>query len=165
MDRPNRAATDAAFESFEDALKRGGARSALQALAEQSSYRFVSIFRSNDGMATSVVHIDRDDPTSIQAAEVPESATYCSFVRSSRAPFRTEDTLLDGRLNDHAAREVVRSYYGVPIITPEGDIIGTLCHYDLVPRDPDQGLNLELVLQAASALATSGQIPEYPKRD
>lgn len=46
---------------------------------------------------------------------------------------------------------------------PDGDLIGTLCHYDLLPRDPEQ-LDLELLLQAASALSAPGVVPPYPSR-
>ena len=37
-------------------------------------------------------------------------------------------------------------------MTPEGEILGTLCYYDQVPRDPAQ-LDLELMLRVASSLA------------
>ena len=61
------------------------------------------------------------------------------------------------------ARDTVPSYCGIPIVDPEGELIGTLCHYDLVPRDPES-LDLELLLQVSSALARSGLIPPYPGR-
>ena len=63
---------------------------------------------------------------------------------------------------DSASRQVARSYCGIPILDPEGGLVGTLCHYDLAPRDPGQ-LDLELLLQAASAIERSGRVPPYPK--
>ena len=60
------------------------------------------------------------------------------------------------------ARDAVPAYCGVPILTPEGELIGTLCHYDLVPRDPQQ-LDLELLLQVAVALSKPGLVPPYPQ--
>jgi len=42
-----------------------------------------------------------------------------------------------------------------------GEVLGTLCHYDLVPQDPEQ-VNIELIIQVASALAQGGQIPPFP---
>ena len=43
-----------------------------------------------------------------------------------------------------------------------GEILGTLCHYDLVPRNPEQ-IDLELIIQVASALAQGGHVPPYPE--
>lgn len=43
----------------------------------------------------------------------------------------------------------------------EGTILGTLCHYDLVPRDPEH-INLELMLMVASYLANNALVPRYP---
>ena len=68
----------------------------------------------------------------------------------------------DARTAAHPARDVVRSYCGVPIFEAEGALIGTLCHYDLVPREAEQ-LDLELLLQVSSAIARSGLVPPYPE--
>ncbi len=138
-----------------------GIRSALYSVLRLSNYRFISIFRFNDGMATSVVHVDREDLSLTQASEVSDTATYCCFVRNSGGAFVTADATTDWRTADHPARDAVRSYCGIPIFEPEGALIGTLCHYDFVPRDPEQ-LNLELLLQVSSALAQSGLVPAYP---
>jgi hypothetical protein len=43
----------------------------------------------------------------------------------------------------------------------EGTLLGTLCHYDLVPRDPST-IDLELMLQVASTLARRDLVPPYP---
>ena len=67
----------------------------------------------------------------------------------------------DARLADHPARDTVRAYCGVPIMTSEGEVLGTLCHYDLVPRDFDQ-INLELMLMVSSFIAREGRLPDYP---
>lgn len=43
---------------------------------------------------------------------------------------------------------------------PAGHIYGTLCHYDVVPRDPGQ-IDMELMLLVCSALQQGGKIPAY----
>jgi len=156
--------TAVAYNVFANLLKTDGVRSALYSLLRLTDYRFISIFRFKDGKATSALHVDREDLNLDQAAEVDDTATYCCYVRDSGGAFVTADALSDPRTRTHVAREVVRSYCGVPVMTPEGDLVGTLCHYDLVPRDPRQ-LNLELLLQVASSLSAPGVVPPYPGVD
>ena len=155
--------TDKAFARFDGLLRDASIREALEYLVGLSDYRFISIFRFQDGKATSVVHVDKEDPSVEQADEVPDTATYCSFVRDGNGAFATLDAGADARTEGHVARAAIAAYCGVPILTPEGELLGTLCHYDTVPRDPAQ-LDLELLLQVASALARSGRIPAYPVR-
>jgi GAF domain-containing protein len=154
-------ATADAHARFERILAEAGARAALAYVNSLSDYRFIGIFRFRDRRATSVIHFDREQPDVLQAAEVPETATYCCFVRDSRGSFTTVDALADARLTDHVARDAVRSYCGIPVIDPEGTLLGTLCHYDVVPREAQQ-LDMELLLQVASTLAQGGHVPPYP---
>ncbi len=153
--------TAVAFSVFSKLLAAEGVRAALYSLLRRTDYRYISIFRFKDGMATSAVHVDREDLSVQQAAEVADTATYCCYVRDSHGAFVTADALVDARTSLHVAREAIRAYCGIPIMDPEGTLIGTLCHYDVVPRDPEQ-LDLELLLQASSALAAPGVVPPYP---
>ena len=102
--------TAVAFRVFANLLQGDGVRAALYSLLRLTDYRFISIFRFKDGKATSAVHVDREDLSVLQAAEVPETATYCCYVRDGNGAFVTADALLDSRTASHAAREAVRSY-------------------------------------------------------
>ena len=153
--------TTVAFNVFARLLDTDGIRAALYSVLRKSDYRYISIFRFKDGRATSAVHVDRDDLNVQQAAEVADTATYCCHVRNTGEAFATADASADPRTADHPAKNVVRSYVGVPIVTPDGELLGTLCHYDLVPRDPSR-LDVELLVQVSSALARSGRVPPYP---
>ena len=153
--------TDTAFRVFANLLKTRGIREAMFYLVGLTDYRFIGIFRFQGGKATSAVHIDRENPLDLQAGEVPDTATYCCYVRDGNGAFVTADAMLDPRAEGHPARLAVPSYCGLPIMDPEGGLIGTLCHYDVVPRDPEQ-LDLPLLLRVASLLAQSGQVPPYP---
>jgi hypothetical protein len=155
--------TVVAFNVFANLLASDGIRSALYSVLRKSDYRFISIFRFQDGRATSAVHVDREDLSVVQADEVADTATYCCYVRDANGSFVTADASTDLRTAGHVARDAVRAYCGIPILEPDGELIGTLCHYDLVPRDPEQ-LDLHLLLQVSSALAQSGLIPPYPPR-
>ncbi len=154
--------TEAAFAQFSQTLEAEGLRPALAYLLGLTDYRYIAIYRFKDGMANAALHLDRENPHVLQAQEVPDSATYCCFARDARGLFATADSMVDPRLSSHVAREVVKAYSGVPVMTPEGEILGTLCHYDLVPRDPAQ-VDLPLMLQVSSLLAQRGLVPPYPQ--
>ncbi|VTU24209.1 hypothetical protein E5CHR_01746 [Variovorax sp. PBL-E5] len=107
-------------------------------MLQRTDYRFIGIWRFEDGKANAAVHYDRENPDVLTAQEVPDTATYCCFVRESHAPFMTPNALVDERLAQHPARAQVLTYCRVPLMDSAGTILGTLCHYDLVPRDPQQ---------------------------
>lgn len=151
------------FASFTSVLDARGLRAALAELLMATDYRFIAIFRFEGERANAAVFFDRENPQVQAIDEVPSSATYCVFARSSRSEFATDDAMADARLVDHVAREQVRAYCGVPIMTPEGEVLGTLCHYDLVPREASQ-IDLALMCQVASTLEQRGAVPPYPAR-
>jgi GAF domain-containing protein len=150
-----------AYAAFLTILEARGVRDALAWLVARTDYRFIGIWRFKDGKANAAVHFDKENPAQTRAQEVPESATYCCFVRDSRGAFMTAHALLDPRTQGHPARDAVAAYCGVPLLTAEGELLGTLCHYDVVPRDPEQ-IDLELMLKVAGTLALGGHVPPYP---
>ncbi len=158
MQRPTN--SQEAFETFSTTLKARGVRESLAYLLRLTDYRFIGIWRFQNGLANAAVHYDRENPTVLHAQEVPDTATYCCYVRNSKGAFMTAHALLDPRTEGHPARDTVFSYCGVPVMNELGEIFGTLCHYDLVPRDPAQ-VDLELMVQVASTLAHGGYVPPY----
>ncbi len=155
-------ASQAAFDEFSRTLSSSGLRPALAYLLSLTDYRFIAIFRFENGKANAAVYVDRENPEVLGVAEVPEQATYCCFVRDSGGVFMTADSMQDPRVEGHVARAAVRAYCGVPVMDAEGAMMGTLCHYDVVPRDPKQ-IDLELMVQVASALAYGDHVPPYPR--
>ena len=155
--------TDEAFARFSDRLESTGLRAALAYLLGLTDYRFIAIFRYHEGMANAAVFYDRENPNVVAVDEVSDRATYCCYVRNSRGVFMTADALHDPRLEDHVSRAVVQSYCGVPVMTSDGEVLGTLCHYDQVPRDPEQ-VDMGLMLQVASRLAQNNLVPPYPQK-
>jgi GAF domain-containing protein len=150
-----------AFERFSRVLGKAGVRAALADLLSLTDYRFIGIFRFRDGKATAAVHVDRAHPDVLRCAEVPESATYCCYVKDARGAFVKSNALQDPRLTEHPARDAVPAYCGVPVMDPEGVLLGTLCLYDVVPREPEH-VDLALLMEVASALAYGGHVPSYP---
>jgi GAF domain-containing protein len=145
------AATDG-FHEFERVLASAGLRPALVWLAARSEYRFVGIYRFDGEMLVSVSHFDKQHPDVERVDTVPINASYCCFVRDSQGRFMTADSLDDPAVAGHPKRDELRAYCGMPIFDPEGVLLGTLCHYDAVPRDSGQ-LDLELLVLVAGALS------------
>ena len=48
-------------------------------------------------------------------------------------------------------------------MTSEGEVLGTLCHCDWVPRDPEQ-VDMGPMLQVASRLVQRNLVPPYPHK-
>lgn len=68
--------------------------------------------------------------------ETPLTHSFCKFVVARNSPFLVTDAIKHPLVNDNPAiNELnVRSYLGVPIRTPEGFPIGSLCAIDGSPR-------------------------------
>jgi GAF domain-containing protein len=161
--RADTVSTETAFREFSDMLRQAGLRPALTYLLGLTDYRYIAIFRSDGDKANAAVYYDREHPQVLAIDEVPAAATYCQIAVETRAPFSTDHALQDPRLVSHPARQTVQAYCGFPVITPEGEILGTLCHYDVVPRDAGQ-INVELMLAVVSAIEQQGLVPPYPQR-
>ena len=73
----------------------------------------------------------------LEVAELPLEAGFCPECLVSRKMLIVPDAQADKRWTDNPvvqAAPYVRFYAGVPLITPTGEAIGTLCVADLVPR-------------------------------
>lgn len=151
-----------ALADFAVQLRGDGLRQALATLLHKTDYRYIGIWRFQDGKAKAAVHYDRENPDQLKATEVPDTATYCCFVRENGAPFKTPNALVDERLTAHPARAAVLAYCGVPVMDAAGAIVGTLCYYDVVPRDAEQ-IDIPAMLSIGSYLGLGGHVPPYPE--
>ena len=73
----------------------------------------------------------------VEANEVERSTTFCTHVVADGKPLIVEDARDDPRFaaNPHVvADDGVRFYAGVPIHSPNGQSVGTLCVFDSKPR-------------------------------
>src|SRR6266705_1734381 len=81
----------------------------------------------------------------IDVREVPYPDFFCGHAIRQRDVFVVPDALEDPRFAKHALvvdPPRARSYAGVPLVTPQDHVLGTLCVIDFVPRkfDPLTGL-------------------------
>ena len=89
------------------------------------------------------------------ARETPLSHSFCQHVVTSAAPVIIVDARGDARVCDNLAVPDlgVVAYAGVPLITPEGHVLGSLCAIDGTPREwtPADIATLEDLAQGVAA--------------
>ena len=129
-------------------------------LLKQTNFRFCGIWLFQADKAKAVIHVDRENLETESVPEVGATATYCSLMQESGKPFATSNASNDTRLTSHAARTTVLSYAGVPVIDVKGDVIGSLCFYDLRPREIKE-VDEALMASISRYLALGGLVPPY----
>lgn len=92
----------------------------------------------------------------VTAEVIPRQESICAIALNRPEPLVIDDLAADERLQNRirlVAGAIVRSYAGVPIITPDGHAVGTLCVFDHRPR--------RLSPKQCDALAALGRQVEY----
>jgi len=75
--------------------------------------------------------------TGFVAEETSREVSFCGHVVASGQSIVVEDTTKDSRFADNplvTKHPNIRFYMGVPLISPSGSVLGTLCVMDTVPR-------------------------------
>lgn len=73
------------------------------------------------------------------ATETPRDVSFCGHVVAEAAPLVVLDAFADARFVDNPlvmGEPRVRFYAGMPLRTPDGFVLGTLCAIDHEPRSP-----------------------------
>ena len=107
---------------------------ALRVLNDTTDYRFTGIYLFDGRWVKSVLLFDREYPNVQIGHDVLWDDSYCRMTATEAGVCEITDSLTDARLVAHAAREAVRCYCAVLLCSPDGQPLGTLCHYDVRPR-------------------------------
>ena len=119
---------------FEQTLRDHELFAALRYLNSTTTYRFTGVYYFEPGIVKSLVLADRENPDLRVGGDVPWFDSYCMMTAENGKECVIQNALADERLTSHAARRAVLSYCGVLLRMPDGEALGTLCHFDVVPR-------------------------------
>lgn len=88
--------------------------------------------------------------------EIPRAVSFCAHAITGNDILLVPDASADERFADNplvTAEPHLRFYAGVPLVTPEGQAVGTLCVIDTVPRQLDQTQQDALIRLGRQAVA------------
>ncbi len=103
----------------------------------------------------------------ISARSIPRNVALCNETIQHMQPMAVTDTLADGRFADNpmvTGAPHVRSYLGVPLTTPDGYNIGTLCAIDTEPR-PFDGREAGILQKLAEIVVEQFELRQIAKLD
>ena len=94
----------------------------------------------------------------LDATEMPRDIAFCAHaILHPDQPMVVPDAMLDPRFADNPMLQALpapRSYAGVPLVTPDGFALGTLCVVDHAPR-PATETDLEILGGLARSVSTA----------
>lgn len=135
-------------QKFKGILAAGGLRAAMRWLNDRVPYRYTAIFAFEGEMLRNICLIDKQNSNITNCSDQPITESYCMYIHRSGEHFKVEESALDQRVEEHPKRGSIHCYYGIPLVSAEGKMLGTVCHFDLMPvRVP------EAVAQALDDLA------------
>ena len=73
----------------------------------------------------------------LDVLQTPREHSFCQYAMRANDVYEVPDTTIDARFADNpmvTGNPHIRFYAGAPLLTPEGQPLGTLCALDTVPR-------------------------------
>lgn len=144
---------DRTFDAMTAALEAGGLVAALKVLNDRVVQRYSAVYRlTPDRRLENVAFVDKlQMPYPEHLLAVPYGMSFCQFTFAD-GEFRTSDSSMDRRLEGHPYKGLVNSYHAVSIVGDNGDITGSVCHFDL-DAAPLADEDFKLLQSAARALS------------
>lgn len=115
-------------------VSEGQVAAAIAYLNSQTLFRFTGIYRLNGMRISNLYLYDRESGFGSAPASGPVADTFCLWVQETLCVVQMSDSMSDSRAVGHPQREVVRSYCGGPIRADDGELLGTICHFDYAPQ-------------------------------
>ncbi|HEY1103096.1 MAG TPA: GAF domain-containing protein [Burkholderiaceae bacterium] len=123
-----------ALDQFTDILRTQGVAASLRYLNQRVEHRCTAIYGLEAMTVRNLYLYDREGALIPEAlGVVPLGDSFCQHALRD-GPFGTDDSAADARLAGSPFQGVVVAYHAVPLSRGTADLIGTLCHFDFVPR-------------------------------
>ena len=136
---------------FRTALETDGVIASLAVLNGGIAHRYTGVFRLDGDLLTNTHLYDkRGEPPQPDLRSVVLTDSFCQVVLRDGG-LAMEDSALDERVAGSPFQGVVVAYHGVPIVDDDGELFGTLCHFDLQSH-PLADEEFECLRQAAHLL-------------
>ena len=119
--------------------------------------------------AISLVDVERQwfkSQRGLDVNETPRSMSFCAHTIQDTKPMIVEDTFRDARFSKNPlvlGDPNIRSYLGVPLVSPEGYNIGALCAIDTAPRKFHDNA-IELLTQLAQLVIHELELRQRPDK-
>ncbi|UZW54243.1 sensor domain-containing diguanylate cyclase [Sphingobium sp. JS3065] len=145
----------------------------LDTPSETGFDRITELVRSILGVPISAVSlIDKDrqwfkSHPGLAVSETPRDVAFCDHSIRQRAPMVVNDAREDARFSDNplvTGDPNIRSYAGIPLETPDGYNIGSLCAIDTVPRQFDPG-QIAILKNLAALVVEQLELRRIAERD
>ena len=116
------------------ALETGGLDAGLHYLNHRVAHRFTAIFGLDGPSMRNIAFVDKNEEVMPELmTSIPFEDSFCQFVLRD-GQFRASKTGDDSRLDGHKFKGVLQSYTGLPLARSDGQLFGTLCHFDFAER-------------------------------
>lgn len=157
IDQP---ADEAIVTHLRELLARHGVRPLLVFLNGLTAFRYSAVFRFDSGTLKTVCFYDREDPREDTVPEIPVTASYCVFVRDRGRVFSLPDSMVEPCVESHPKRGQINAYCGAPLFDAEGNVIGSICHFNLSPVAIDQRDEKLLEVTAKLLMSHDAAVPQ-----
>lgn len=136
---------------FAAEINHHGIRAGLIYLNQLTDFRYTALFQFVDDKLHNRHLIDRTQTVESSFPIIDICESYCVYVHQSQSPFLLSNASTDDRVASHNNRDTIRAYYGFPLFDPDGNLFGSLCHFDELPKQLDDA-HLDLLLQIPQIL-------------
>ena len=140
------------IRDFIQRCEQYGLTAGLTGLNGRVPHRYTAVYQLDHETLRNIELVDKvGEARPDYLAAVPLGTSFCQFVLREGA-FLTSDSGHDHRLDGHPYQGVMVSYHGVPVLDTEGELYGSLCHFD-VSEQPLSAAEFEHLQGVASAIA------------
>lgn len=149
-----------ALEAYKALLAATGP-AGLDFLNARVPHRYTGVYRLDGAVLRNVHLFDKQGVVTPDfLATVPLQESFCQFVMRDGG-FSSRDTACDPRLDGHKYQGVMGSYHGLPLLDNQGQLYGTLCHFDTerFPLPDEEYALLQKVARVLPAYLNKRPIP------